>query len=107
MRKRRNWFVLAAAVLSLAAAGITPGAAQVQEEVYDEVRPLSSATEAAKLRLEERRVSSATLAELDSRLDNVGVAEVLASANSGPGTCPGTVAESASAASTNVATPPA
>lgn len=81
MRKSRNLLVLAAAVLSLAAAGITPGAAQIQDEAYNEVRPLSSATEAAKLRLEERRVSSATLAELDSRLDNVGVAEVLNSAN--------------------------
>ncbi|NGO76007.1 hypothetical protein G6045_10035 [Streptomyces sp. YC504] len=47
----------------------------------DNVRPLNSSTEAAELRLKERRVSAATLAELDSRLPNVGVAEVLASAN--------------------------
>lgn len=68
-----------------AAAGVllvvTGGGTAQGADVYDNVREVTDSATKAKHRLQERRVSAATIAELDSRLPNVGVTEVLASAN--------------------------
>lgn len=68
----------AAAGLLLVVAG---GSAAQAADVYSEVRAVTNSADLAKHRLKERRVSATTIAELDSRLPNVGVAQVLASAN--------------------------
>ncbi|MBZ3903458.1 MULTISPECIES: hypothetical protein [Streptomyces] len=66
----------AGALLLVASGGVSQAA-----DVYDEVRKVTDSAELTKHRLLERRVSTATIAELDSRLPNVGVGDVLASAN--------------------------